>query len=106
MHILRKRVEKGNCDLFMVRKDKYWGFVKIYLLRPQLYGEELSLPAKSTVASIYMRKKNKTELLVISSLYGAPPPLSHIHVCDERALASPRVGNIGVLFDESLSMSS
>ena len=72
MHILRKRVEKGNCDLFTVTKDKYWGFVKIYLLRPQLYGEKLSLPAKSTVASIYMRKENKTELLVISSLHGAP----------------------------------
>ena len=47
----------------------------------------MSLPAKSTAASIYMRKKNKTELLVISSLDGARPPLSHIHVCDERALA-------------------
>ena len=28
----------------------------------------------------------------------------HIHVCDERVLPSPKVGNIGVLFDESLSM--
>ena len=55
---------------------------------------------------LYEKKKSKTELLVLSSLRGAPPPLSHIHVCDERALASPRVGNIGVLFDESLSMSS
>ena len=40
--------------------------------------------------------KDKTELLVISSLHRAPPPLSHIHVCDERVLASPRAGNIGV----------
>ena len=48
--------------------------------------------------------KDKTELLVISSLYRARPPLSHIHVCDERVLASPKASNIGVLFDESLSM--
>ena len=48
--------------------------------------------------------KDKTELLVISSLHRARPPLSHIHVCDERVLASPRARNIGVLFDESLSM--
>ena len=48
--------------------------------------------------------KDKTELRVISSLHRARPPLSHIHVCDERVLASPRAGNIGVLFDESLSM--
>ena len=48
--------------------------------------------------------KDKIELLVISSLHCARPPLSHIHVCDERVLASPRAGNIGVLFDESLSM--
>ena len=42
----------------MVTKDKYWGFVKAYL-----YGERLSLPAKSTLASVYMRKKkNKTKL--------------------------------------------
>ena len=30
--------------------------------------------------------------------------LSHIHVCDERVLASPRAGNTGVPFDESLSL--
>ena len=46
----------------MVRKDKYCGFVKIYLLRPQLYGEKLSVPAKSTLVNVHMRKKNKTEL--------------------------------------------
>ena len=39
-----------------------------------------------------------------SSLHCARPPLSHIYVCDERVLASPRARNIGVLFDESLSM--
>ena len=48
--------------------------------------------------------KDKTELLVKSYLHCARPPLSHIHVCDERVLPSPKVGNIGVLFDESLSM--
>ena len=48
--------------------------------------------------------KNKTELLVISSLPRAWPPLSHIHVCDKRVLGSPRARNIRVLFDESLSM--
>ena len=48
--------------------------------------------------------KDKIELLVISSLHRARPPLSHIHVCDERVLASPKAGNIGVLFDESLSI--
>ena len=54
---------------------------------------------------LYEKKKNKTELRDII-LHSAPPPLSHIHVCDERALASPRVGNTGVLFGVSLSMSS
>ena len=39
-----------------------------------------------------------------SSLHRARPPLSHIYVCDERVLASPRALNIGVLLDESLSM--
>ena len=41
---------------------------------------------------------------MVSSLHRARPPLSDIHVCDERVLASTRAGNIGVLFDESLSM--
>ena len=41
---------------------------------------------------------------MISSVHRARPPLSHINVCDERVLASPKAGNIGVLFDESLSM--
>ena len=48
--------------------------------------------------------KDKTELLVISSLPRAQPPLSDIHGCDERVLASPRAGNTGVLFDQSLNM--
>ena len=48
--------------------------------------------------------KDKTELLVISSLHLARAALSHIYVCDERVLASPRARNIGDLFDESLSM--
>ena len=48
--------------------------------------------------------KDKIELLVISSLHRARPPLSHIHLCDEKVLASPKAGNIGVLFDESLSI--
>ena len=48
--------------------------------------------------------KDKAELLAISSLHRTRPPLSHIYVCDERVLASPRARNIGVLFDESLSM--
>ena len=34
--------------------------------------------------------KDKTELLVISSLHLARPTLSHIHVYDERVLASLR----------------
>ena len=50
--------------------------------------------------------KDKTELLVISSLHLARPTLSHIHVCDESVLASSRASNIGILFDESLSMAS
>ena len=41
---------------------------------------------------------------MVSSLHRARPPLSDIHVCDERGIASTRAGNIGVLFDESLSM--
>ena len=50
--------------------------------------------------------KDKTELLVISSLHRARPPLSHIHVsCEDRVLASPIAGNNGVLLDES-SLSS
>lgn len=41
---------------------------------------------------------------MISSLHRARPPLSHIHVCDERVLASPKASNIGVLLDESLGI--
>ena len=49
--------------------------------------------------------EDKTELLVISSVQGARPPLTHIHVCvDVRVLASPKASNIGVLLDESLVM--
>ena len=49
--------------------------------------------------------KDKTELLVISSVHGARPPLTHIHVRDdERVLALPKASNIGVLLDESLVM--
>ena len=48
--------------------------------------------------------KDKTELLVISSVHRDRPPLSHIDVVEERVLASPKASNIGVLFDESLSM--
>ena len=49
--------------------------------------------------------KDKTELFVISSVPRARPPLIHTHVCDdERVLASPKASNIGVPFDESLSM--
>ena len=40
----------------------------------------------------------------MSSLHRARPPFSHIHVCDERVLASPKAGNIGDLFDESFSI--
>ena len=40
----------------------------------------------------------------MSSLHRAQPPFSHIHVCGERVLASPKAGNIGDLFDESFSI--
>ena len=40
----------------------------------------------------------------MSSLHRTQPPFSHIHVCDERVLASPKAGNIGDLFDESFSI--
>ena len=78
MHILRKRIEKGSCDLFTVTKDKYWRFVKIYLLRPHLCGEKLSLPAKSTVASIYMRKKKAKLNFLSYHLYVVLHLLCHI----------------------------
>jgi len=48
--------------------------------------------------------RDKTELLLISSLHRARPPLLHLDVCDERVLTSPKAGNIGVIFDEYLSM--
>ena len=48
--------------------------------------------------------KDKTELLVVSSVHRARSPLSDIHVWDERVLASSRAGNIGALFDECLNM--
>ena len=48
--------------------------------------------------------REKTELLLISSLHRARPPLLHLDVCDERGLTSPKAGNIGVIFDEYLSM--
>ena len=55
---------------------------------------------------LYKLKLNreKTELLLISSLHRARPPLLHLDVCDERVLTSPKAGNIGVTFDEYLSM--
>ena len=50
-------------------------------------------------------KKDKTEFLVISSqLHRDRPALSQIHVCDDRVLASPTGGNVGVLLNKSLSM--
>ena len=50
-------------------------------------------------------KKDKTVLLVISSqLHRDRPALSHIHVCDDRVLASPTGGKVGVLLNKSLSM--
>ena len=52
-------------------------------------------------------KLKKTKLNFLwNHLYTVLDPLCHmhIHVCDERVLPSPKVGNIGVLFDESLSM--
>ena len=42
--------------------------------------------------------REKTELLLISSLHRARPPLLHLDVCDERVLTSPKAGNIGVFF--------
>ena len=49
-------------------------------------------------------KKDKTVLLVISSqLHRDRPALSHIHVCDDRLLASPTGGKVEVL-NKSLSM--
>ena len=48
--------------------------------------------------------REKTELLLISSLHRTRPPLLHLDVCDERVLTSPKAGNIGVIFDEYLSM--
>ena len=40
----------------------------------------------------------------LRSLHRARPPLFHLDVCDERVLTSPKAGNIGVIFDEYLSM--
>ena len=48
--------------------------------------------------------REKTELLLISSLHRARPPLLHLDVCDERVLTSPKAGNIGVIFDEYLTI--
>ena len=40
----------------------------------------------------------------LRSLHRARPTLLHLDVCDERVLTSPKAGNIGVIFDEYLSM--
>ena len=48
--------------------------------------------------------REKTEIPLISSLHRARPLLLHLDVCDERVLTSPKAGNIGVIFDEYLSI--
>ena len=48
--------------------------------------------------------REKTEILLISSLHRARTLLLHLDVCNERVLTSPKAGNIGVIFDENLSI--
>ena len=48
--------------------------------------------------------KDKSEVLVISSSYRPPPPLSSVDICDETVFCSPSARNIGVTFDQSLCM--
>ena len=49
---------------------------------------------------------DKTEVLVISSSHRARPPLQSISVSDETVSSSNQAQNIGVIFDECLSMKS
>ena len=48
--------------------------------------------------------RDKTELLVISSKYRPRPSLDSILVCDHRVNRSDKARNIGVAFDETLSL--
>ena len=48
--------------------------------------------------------RDKTELLVISSKYRPRPSLDNILVCDHRVKRSDKARNIGVVFDETLSL--
>jgi len=48
--------------------------------------------------------REKTEILLRSSLHRARTLLLHLDVCNERVLTSPKAGSIGVIFDEHLSI--
>ena len=48
--------------------------------------------------------KDKSEVLVISSIHRPRPSLSSVHICSETVLCSTSACNIGVIVDQSLSM--
>ena len=48
--------------------------------------------------------KDKSEVLVISSIHRPRPSLSSVHICSETVLCSTSARNIGVIVDQSLSM--
>ena len=48
--------------------------------------------------------KDKSEVLVISSIHRPRPTLSSVDICNETVLCSVSARNIGVILDQSLSM--
>ena len=48
--------------------------------------------------------RDKSEVLVISSIYRPHPTLSAVDICNETVLSSTSACNIGVIVDQSLSM--
>ena len=48
--------------------------------------------------------RDKSEVLVITSIYRARPTLSSVDICNETVLCSTSARNIGVIVDQSLSM--
>ena len=48
--------------------------------------------------------RDKSEVLVISSIYRPRPTLSSVDICNETVLCSRSARNIGVILDQSLSM--
>ena len=64
----------------------------------------LEISTVGCLVTNFKLNKDKTELLVISSKYWPRPSLDSILVGDHRVNRSDKARNIGVAFDETLSL--